>query len=248
MTKEEIIVAIIVAVLSSGVLNGILTHILYKNKLKKELKIKGHEMIANEIDKSLQFVRDMELRLTVREIYNIENELIERGSQVNMFGGEAIYLEIFNDWHSYNQFMDVVDECRRQYERNLNVKIALNIVFIDRYIQQLSLFMSEHGGEELLPFWGTIFIFDLQKWQQKMDRMLVKELNKYTYKLESHETKKWVRLRKKELIKQFESTILYYLLNGKCRKRDKKRMEFIKKFLGSLCWTEENVGEEIDID
>lgn len=239
MTKEEIIVTIICALLGSSVLNGLITHILYKNKLEKDLKNKGHDMIAQEIGKSLQFVRDMELQLTIQELYNVENILQQRGSQVNMFGGEAIYLAIFNNWDAYNEFRNIINECRNKYEKNLPVKIALNIVFIDRYTNQLSLFLKEHGDEELLPFWGTIFIFDLQKWQRKIDKLLVKEINKYTYKLESHETKKWTRMRKKELVKQFQSTILYYLLNGECRRQDKKKMELIRNTLDNIFATQD---------
>lgn len=238
MTKEEIIVTVICALLGSSVLNGLITHILYKNKLEKDLKNKGHDMIAQEIGKSLQFVRDMELLLTVQELYNVQSELAQRGSQVNMLGGEAIYPAIFNDWDAYNSFRNIVHECRNKYEKNLSVKIALNLVFIDRYINQLSLFLKENGGEELLPFWGTIFIVDLQKWQRKMDKMLVKEINKYTYKLESHETKKWTKMRKRELIEQFQSTILYFLLNGECRKRDKKKMEILKNTLDNIAFTQ----------
>lgn len=234
MTKEEIIVTVICALLGSSVLNGIITHMLYNNKLKKESKSKGYDMIARDIDESLQFVRDMELQLTIRELYDVESILQQRGSQVNMFGGETIYPAIFNDWNTYNQFYNKIDECRRKYEKNLSVKIALNLVFIDRYISQLVLFLKENGDEELLPFWGTIFIFDLQKWQKRMDKMLVKELNKYIYRLESHETKKWDIMRKRELIGQYESTILYYLLYGKCRKRDKKKMELVKNTLDNI--------------
>lgn len=230
----EIVLAVISTILGSSVINGILTHFLYKNKLKKELQSKGHEMIANEIGESLQFVRNMELKLTVQEIYNVEHELDNRGSQVNLFGGECIYPEIFNNWESYNLFREMIYECRSKYEKNLSVKIALNIVFIDRYINQLSLFMSENGGEDVLPIWGTIFIFDLQKWQKKMDKMLVKEINKYAYKLESHETKKWTRLRKKELTKQYEGTILHYLLTEQCKKKDKEKMEQIKNAINMM--------------
>lgn len=224
MSKGQIIVTIIGAILSSSVLNGIITHILYNNKLKKEMKNKGNDMIAQEIQKSLQFTRNLELELTKQEIYDIENELDDRGSQVNLFDGECIYPYIFNNWETYNQFVDKIHECRNIYEKNLSIKVALNIVFIDRYINQLSLFMSENGGESLLPFWGTIFIFDLQKWQRKIDKLLVKEINKYTYKLESHRSLKWEKLKKNELIDQYQGTILYYLLNGKCKKKDEKRM------------------------
>lgn len=242
MTKEEIIMTVICAILGSSVLNGILTHILYNNKLKKELKNKGNDMLAQEITNSLQFVRNMELELTTQEIYDIENELDKKGSMLNMFEGECIYLSIFNNWESYNQFTDLVNECRVKHEKNLSVKVALNLVFIDRYTKQLNLFMAEHGGESMLPFWGTIFIFDLQRWQKRIDKMLVKEINKYTYKLESHQTSKWNILRKKELIKQYQSTILYYLLNGKCRRRDKKKMELLTNILNDV-FSEETANE-----
>lgn len=229
MSKTEIILTVISIILGNGVINGIITHFLYRNKLKKEMQTKGHEMIANEIGKSLQFVRDMELRLKVQEIYDAENEIEKRRSQVNLFGGECIYPEIFNDWNTFNQFYEVIRECRSKHEKNLSVKTALNVVFIDRYIMQLSLYMSEHGSEKDLPIWGTIFIFDLLKWQKRMDRMLVKDINKHTYKLESHETKKWKRLRKKELIEQYERTILHFLVTGECCERDKRKMACVRE-------------------
>ena len=54
MQKQEIIFSIISTILGSSVLNGIVTHILYNNKLKKELKYKGNDMIAQDIANSLQ--------------------------------------------------------------------------------------------------------------------------------------------------------------------------------------------------
>lgn len=41
---------------------------------------------------------------------------------------------------------------------------------------------------------------------KKMDRLLVKEINRYRYKLESHETIKWRILRKWELERQYKRT------------------------------------------
>lgn len=93
--------------------------------------------------------------------------------------------------------------------------------------------MSENGNEASLPFWGAIFIADLQRWQKKIDKLLVKEINKYSYKLESHASNKWKRLRKKELIKQYESTILHFLLTDKCPLRYKKMMTNLKTILES---------------
>ena len=226
MTKEEIIVTVICAVLGSGALNGLLLHILYKSKLKKEMKAKGDDILAKKIGESLQFVRDMELEIKTQEIFEIDEYLEQSVEDINLFNLNGIYPAIFNDSTSYNEFIGKIDECRRNHEKNLSCKIALNLVFIDRYTRQLGIFMSKNGDEKMLPFWGAMFIYDLQEWQRRMDKLLVKEINKYNYKLESHETRKWRRLRKKEVEKQYEKILLYYLITGKCRLRDRWRMEF----------------------
>lgn len=231
MSKTEIILSIISIILGSSVLNGIITHFLYNNKLKKELKNKGNDLTAQEISNSLQYYRKLELQLNVHEIYDIENELETRGSNVDFFGEETKYPAIFNDWSSYNNFMDQIHICRETHEKNLPCKLALNLLFIDRYIMQLSLFMSENGNEPALQFWGGIFIADLQKWQKKIDKLIVKEINKYTYKIESHSSLKWKRLRKREFVKQYESTVLYYLINDKCPLRYRRKMRALKAIL-----------------
>lgn len=232
MEKTELIKAILVTIIGSGAFSTLLSHFLYNAKLNKELKFKGKEIQIREIEESLRAFRDLELLLTVQEIYNIEEELSERGAGVNMFGGECIYLEVFNDWESFDEFTDKIDECRTKYEKYMSCRIALNLVFIDKYMRQVGLFMA--GDEEMLPFWGTIFIIDLQSWQMKIDRLLIKEMNRHSYKLESHETKKWSFLRKYELERQYESTILYYLQTGKCRKRDYKRMTELEAILNEI--------------
>lgn len=234
METEEMIVTIIGAVLGSGILNSIITHILYSNRLKKELKHRGNDMIAKKIEDSLQFARELELELTVQEIFDLSEELEVRGENVNFFGGECIYPAIFNDWSSYNQFLNKVMVCRREYEKNLSCKVALNIAFIERYLLQLSVYMSKMGAEAMLPSFGALFVFDLRKWQRKMDKMIVREINKYTYKLESHETKKWKRMRKRELVQQYEDTILCYLITGKCNPKRKKQLDKVKRIVDNI--------------
>ena len=229
MGKDEVIRLLIGAVFSSSVLNGIISHILYSARLKKELKHKGNDLHAKEIEKSLQNFRNLELGIKTQEIFNIDEELADQGSGIDLYSPTCIYPAILNDWDSFNSFKEMVRECRKNDEKNLSCKLALNLVFIDRYIHQLGLFMAESDVD--LPMWGTIFVFDLQAWQKRVDKMLVKEINKYTYELESHETKKWTRLRKKEIDRQFKSTILNYLLNGTYNIRDRERLETAKALI-----------------
>lgn len=233
MDKEKIILSILSTILGSSVLNGIITHILYNNKLKKELKNKGNDMIAQDITNSLKFFRNLELELTIQEIYNIEDILNEHDSNVNLFEDQLIYPAIFNDWASYNSFLEKIHICRKLHEKNFSCKIASNLLFIYKYLNQLSLFMSKNGDESTLPFWGIIFMADLQIWQKKIDKLLVKEINKYSYRLESHTSNKWKRMRKKEFVKQYESTYLHFFLTDSYPLRHKKRMLKLKQLIDS---------------
>ena len=206
MDKSELLKSIVVAVISSGFLNAIVSQFLYSRKLKNENKFKGNETISKDIGISLKRFRDLELELTRQELYEAEKEFKTNGAKVNMFEQECIYPEIFNNWNSYNVFFDKIQKFREKYEKYLSCEVALNAVYIDRYIMQLGLFMKANGDESMLPDWGTLFICDLQKWQIKVDKLLVKEINKHEYKLESHETKKWGKLRKKIIEKEYKTT------------------------------------------
>lgn len=229
--KEEIIVYVISFILGSSVLNDIITHFLYNNKLRKELKNRGDDIIANGIAESLCSFRDLELQITDQEIYDAENELNKRGSSVNFFEGEVIYPVILNDWSSFNSFLEQVRICRKRYERNLSCRLALNLAFIERYLMQLSLFVCENGGETTLPLWGTIIYYDLQKWQKRIDRLLIKEINKHIYKLESHAGRKWAILRGKEWEKQYKDTVLHFLLTNECPAFQRRRMNALRTYL-----------------
>lgn len=228
------IYSIITIILGSSVVNGIINHFLYNNKLKKESKMKKNDTLSQKILEGLYSVRDAELELLGKEIYDVENEVDERGCRVDMFGDECVYPAIFNDIETYHAFLGKIKECRRIHEKNLSCEIALQLMFIEQYLAQLSLFMAENGGEENLQIWGTLFIFDLRMWQRKMDKLLVKEINKYSYKLESHQTKKWKFLWVRIVQNQFKKTILYFLLTGKCRKRDFVKMQTIEEGLQNI--------------
>lgn len=229
--KFSEIMTIVSSIFGSGILSVVVSHILYNNKLNKEIHYKGKEKIAENILKALTEFRDLELMIGVQELYDAENEFKNKGYHVNVFEGETIYPAIMNDWESLTEFFYKVQEIRSNYEKYLSCRVALNLVFIDRYIQKLILFIKEHGDEKMMHVWGTIFIFDLQKWQKKIDKILVKEINAHSYELESHETKKWTSLRKKELIKQYENTILYFLIENRCSRKNKKKMQAIKTYL-----------------
>ena len=56
---------------------------------------------------------------------------------------------------------------------------------------------------------------------KKVDKLLVKEINKHNYKLESHETIKWHLLRKRILKRNYENSFLYYFRTQRPKKSRK---------------------------
>lgn len=230
MFTQEVIITIVTTMIGSGLINCILTHFLYSNKLKKEIEIKNNGMIAEKVLDSLLKFRDMELMLTTTEIYDVETELENNGARVDLINANcAVYPAVFNDKESLFQFVEKIRECRSEYEKYLPCKLALNLVFIERYMMKAVLFASGYSHKNLLPTIGAFLIFDLQKWQRRMDKLLVKELNKVNFNLEVHNGIKWNLLRKKEVEKQWERTLLYYFIEGKTARRKRNKMKFSKR-------------------
>lgn len=227
---DEMLLPIITAILGSGLINCILTHFLHSNKLRKEVEIKNNSMIAEKVAESLEYFRDMELMLTTFEIYDVDNVLKEKGAKVDVIDMNcAFYPAVFTDKKSLVEFINKIRECRSKHEKYLSCRLALNVVFIERYMMKVLLFAKDYTGENILPTIGAFLVVDLQKWQRRIDKILVREINKATFKLESHETEKWRLLRKWELEGKWKNTLLYYLIEGKCAKYNRKKMEFAKE-------------------
>lgn len=165
MNRKEVI-TIVVAILSSGVINIFITNILYGRQLRKELKQKGNDKISQDIEKSLQYYRELELKLKTQEIFNFEDRLKDKNSNINMFEGEVIYPEVLNDFKTMNEFIEDIQICRKEHEKNFSCRLALYLVYIDRYFQELRLYSATIQESEL-PLIGTVLIFDLQEWQKK---------------------------------------------------------------------------------
>ena len=83
-----------------------------------------------------------------------------------MFEGEMIYPEVLNDFKTMNEFIEDIQICRKEHEKNFSCRLALYLVYIDRYFQELRLYSATIQESEL-PLIGTVLIFDLQEWQKK---------------------------------------------------------------------------------
>ncbi|MFD2628771.1 hypothetical protein [Oceanobacillus kapialis] len=200
----------IFSVLGGGLGGVILTHLFYKSKLKKEQKIRFQNEVGDRIAKSLIEVRDIELKADVIEVYDIENQLESRGSNLNIFESSAIYPAIMHDKQSLIDFINDISFARYNYEKDLDCQVAAYLLYIERYLSELSLFLSDFD-EDAMPTLGTIFIADIQKWQRSFDNILVKKINSHPTKFERHHGFRWKLEKNRTRKKLYYVSILYRL-------------------------------------
>ena len=230
INNDKVIFSIISLIFGSGLINGLVSYWLYNGKLKKELISSGNNDIAIDIQKSLKFVRDTELSLKEHDIFDMQSILKAKGTSIKLIeGNETNYISILNSMDSLRAFQYLIEVCRKEHEKNLPLKIGMNLWYIERYLIKLIIFLDCHGGEQFIKFWGTVFIIDFSNWQFKMDKMLVDVINKHNYKLESRDIKKWNKLKRKEIYKQYKNSILYCLCEKNLDNKQKETRDLIMK-------------------
>lgn len=213
MTKEEIIKFIISAVLSGVFLNGIATHILYSRKLKKEQKARSQNVIWDKIAEALENIRNIELRCRVIEIYQIEDRLKDE-EYIQAFVNEAIYPEVMNDSETFIGFYESVNQSRSKWGKYLDPKVGAYLFYMQNYCVQLIDFINKNNLSNNYPVAGTVFIFDLQKWQKEYEKLLVRRINKPKHKVYVEDGIRWERAKKRVLKKLWKTSMLYNLISG----------------------------------
>lgn len=229
----EVLLDVIIALVSGG-LGVLLTHIFYKAKLKKEQKVRFENVIGDHIASSLLLIRDLELECQSMEIYNIHKLLNDEDANINLFGDLCQYLSIFNDWNCYKEYLNKIHEVRHKYEKYADCEVTLYLVFIEKYLYQLGLYLSEYD-EKLLPAFGAIFSGDIISWQREFDKVLIRKINSNRCKIESHFTLKYKRKRRKIIDKRWKKTLLGLIKTGYAKKKkDKVVLEMINIFFKQI--------------
>lgn len=246
MDKKEIIELVIASAISSvlsGVfLNGIVTHILYSRKLKKEQKVKFANSMGEKIAESLIAVREMVAKSEVIETYNAETEM--RKENFCAIDRNAIYPEFMNNIESLINFYKEINNCRKKYEKNLDCKTAADVLFIDRYIEQLIAYLSRFQDKRIMPALGMIIMPDVQGWQKRCNKTLIYRINHQKYKLEYKGGYRWKLLRKRLLERKFKKTVLYALTNDNDKFWKKEKNQFIKQVISEMKTNPERFADE----
>lgn len=207
---------IITAILGSGILSTLISHLLYTQKLKKEQLMKSENGIGRKMITALESAQELMEELNFIEIFEAEDKF--KDPNFRAVDGDVLYPTIMGDSESLWKFHTAIRQFREKYERYIDCKTALYIVLLDRYVMQLLLFASQFE-EKYWPRLGTILIVDFKRISHKCEKRLIRRINKQKYKMEYHNGIKWKILRKSALVKMWEKTILFHLLENKPLKR-----------------------------
>lgn len=214
MNKAQIIITIAVAII--GASGGIIAHMLYSSRLKKDLKHKSREQLIVKYLDAINKVRDIEKKANVIEAYDIVHPSDGIPKEINFNEHVAIYPSIMENRESWFAFYNEISKARLDYEEWLDCEVAVYLLYAERYYLALSQYVSKIQAWDELYTIGAIFILDIQRWQRKLDELLVKRLNSPKLKAESHTGRKW-KMYNKRMEQKWKTTVLYnvlYIPNG----------------------------------
>lgn len=114
-------------------------------------------------------VKRIEQMANVIEFANITHPELFRGES------EIVYMSIMEN---FKAFANEINKARATIDDYLSCKVSAYLLYAEKYIMQFMKFIKylEYTENDLYPF-GLLLASDIQKWQRKLDSILVQELN-----------------------------------------------------------------------
>lgn len=237
--KVEYIIGIATFVIGSGGIVAVAKSIFPNWGLKNQKKIELNTELAKDKINAIKKVIKLEQEANIIEDVNIVHPELFNVKSNNPKEDWTIYMTIVEDRKKLGEFLNKLHEIRKYEDTWLSRRVSAYLLYAEKYVMQFMEFLKylEYTENDLYPF-GLLLAPDIQKWQRKLDGILVQELNDISFEIEHHEGKKWEH--EKELLKdEYKKTVLYGLIN----KTDKEAMILLSAILTNYAV---NVADESD--
>lgn len=212
----------------SASLGAFVTHMLYSSKLKKERISKSLTAVGEQIANSLKTARDYELSSTVIEVFDADESFDDEGKIKNYFDRQAIYPQFMSDAHSFEEFATTASRLRSEQSAYLDYLTAAYLFYIERYCMNLANFIRANELKNDFPLVGAVVIVDVQRWQRKIDKNIVKNINKASYKVFSQQGLRWGLAKWWVQQSLWKKTVLHNLQKGS----NNKTLTMVRRLLG----------------
>lgn len=198
------------------IVTAVVTHFFESLKQRKEQKIKFRSTIGEQIATALSSVRKLVVNINTIEVFAAAETIPQNdANNISAFQDFSYYPSFMTNHKTFGQLCDEISLLRKNSEQFLDLKSAAYLYGIEKYLISLMLFIGHNNLQDHLPFIGCFVIADVQNWEKKFDKHLVKKINKPHYKLFSRHGIKW-RITKWYIKKSFlNKSELHKMMQGK---------------------------------
>ncbi|MGN1165087.1 MAG: hypothetical protein ACI4S2_01500 [Lachnospiraceae bacterium] len=192
-----------------SMINFLLPNYGLKGKKKIEINTEQAKDKINAIKKVIEF----EQKANIIEDVNIVHPKLFGIRRITPGENQLIYMSIVEDRNNLIDFWNELAEIRRSEDIWLSRKVSAYLLYAEKYIMDFLEFLKyiEYIENDLYPF-GLLIAPDIQRWQRKLDAILVQELNDVPFEMESHSGDEW-EYEKEILEESYKQTVLYSLIH-----------------------------------
>lgn len=211
------------------IIGAIINNFYHKSNIKKEQKVRFENMIGEQIASSLTHIRNIEQKINIMEIYDVENQINDNIKSEEL-ASYPIYPAIMENHDTLLVFLDDISEARKSHADNVDNKTAAYLLIMNHYLMRL-LALLKHVDEHDYHIIGAIIYIDFQRWQKDFDKLLINRINKSTVKLYSHTGWKWELAKKKYTKKYWDKSILKIITTQNIKKLPTEIQELFEKLM-----------------
>lgn len=227
MEYKEIIGFIITVFLGSGgifaVIKILFPNLGLKNQKKLEIKTEQAKQRINLIQKVIK----LEQKANIIEDLQIVHPELFNTEQVNFDQNSIIYMTIMENKENLNNFWNELSSLKREDSVWFSRKVSVYLLYAEKYIVDFYKFLKDINYYETdLYLFGILLAPDIQKWQRKLDDILITELNSVSLEMESHSGDEW-KYEKECLEVEYRNTILYKIIH----KTDKEILQLMSNVI-----------------
>lgn len=203
---KQVSIAVVTAIVTA-----LLTHISESRKLRKQQDIAFQESLGKKIVDAYIKTREIVLQLETIEALP---ESIQFSRENREKAEELLYYPaIMEDIQTASEYCMKVSDTRRQFEPYLSNKAAAFLLILERYLMEVATFVVNYKLQDRTKRVGILVHPDLQKIEKAFDNVIVNEINKPRYYLETKSTWKY-KLTKAILKKKYiDNSILMDILD-----------------------------------
>ncbi len=182
MWKNEVVLRLVIAVITA-VVTSLLTHIFDSKKLRKQQDIAFQESLGKVIIRAYIKTREIVLQLETVEALS---ESIQFSRKNQEKSAELPYhAAIMEDIQTLSEYGTKVSDARKEFDAYLSNKAAAFLLILEHYFVELASFIGNHELQDKTKYIGRLVYPDLHKIEIDFDIVIVNEINRPRYYLES---------------------------------------------------------------